>query len=149
MEEKKTLEQSNMVLEKEMVEEVPQETNTKLLTSEILEKVLSQVLEHFKQQDKNMELAILQTIHVQNNTLVLHVSGHVQEELAQKMKPELISVIRQKTGVGKCQILIESRDDLEENVKVYYTDSDKLRRLKQLHPALEEFQKRFGLETDF
>lgn len=96
-----------------------------------------------------MELAILQTIHVSEGNVILHVVGHVQEELAQKMKAELISFIREKTGVGRCSIVVESRDDLEEKTKVYYTDTDKFTRLKELHPALADFQKRFGLETDF
>lgn len=130
-------------------EEIVEVQSNKTLTSEVFDQILPSILDHFKALDKNMEIAILQTIHVIDGQVILHVVGHVQEELAQKMKAELTSIIREKTGLGRCSIIVESRDHLEENVKVYYTDSDKLSRLKELHPALGEFQKRFGLETDF
>lgn len=149
MEEKKSEAESQSLLATQEKKEVIEVNTDKKLTSEILDQALPEILAHFKAHDKNMELAILQTIHVKDNQVILHVVGHVQDELAQKMKPELVSIIREKTGVGRCPIVVESRDDLEEKVKVYYTDSDKLQRLKELHPALGEFQKRFGLETDF
>jgi TPP-dependent indolepyruvate ferredoxin oxidoreductase alpha subunit len=149
MEEKKSEAETLISESSEQKVEVVEPQSDKILTQELLYQSLPEILAHFKAQDKNMELAILQTIHVQDSKAILYVSGHVQEELAQKMRSELISVIREKIGVGKCTIVIESRDDLESNVKMYYTDSDKLQRLKELHPALGDFQKRFGLETDF
>jgi Mg/Co/Ni transporter MgtE len=149
LEEKKSEADTLILGAAEQKVEVVEKQSDKILTQELLYQSLPEILAHFKAQDKNMELAILQTIHVQDSKAILYVSGHVQDELAQKMRAELISVIREKTGVGGCKIVIESRDDLESNAKVYYTDSDKLQRLKELHPALADFQKRFGLETDF
>jgi hypothetical protein len=149
MEEKKSEADTLILGVAEQKVEVVEIQSDKILTQELLYQSLPEILAHFKAQDKNMELAILQTIHVQDSKAILYVSGHVQDELAQKMRAELINVIREKTGVGGCKIVIESRDDLESNAKVYYTDSDKLQRLKELHPALADFQKRFGLETDF
>jgi predicted translin family RNA/ssDNA-binding protein len=81
--------------------------------------------------------------------LVLEVMGQLQEDLADKMKSELIRMLREITKSTKVTIRLEVKEELQSNVNRLYTSTDKLNHLKTIHPALSEFQKRFGLETDF
>lgn len=120
------------------------------LTQEKLEEVMPQVIAHFKGKGKVLELAILnQPSKMEGHEICLEVMGHVQEEIAQKMKPELLSLIRELTGAGKLAIKLVTKEELESHSNKLYTSTDKLRFLKEKHPALAEFQKKFGLETDF
>ena len=98
-----------------------------------------------------MELAILdQPARVRDGgELVLEVMGHMQEELALKMKSELVRLIRQFTGADRVLITVEMKEEVENSKPKLYTNSDKLNFLKEKHPALAEFQRKFGLEVDF
>lgn len=130
--------------------QIKEPVNSLVLTQEMLENVMPRVLDHFKSQSKVLELAILnQPSKLEGHEICLEVMGHVQEEIAQKMKPELLSLIRDFTGVGKLAIKLVVKEELESNTNKLYTSTDKLKFLKEKHAALAEFQKRFGLETDF
>ena len=136
--------------EKEPIEFVSTTENLKSITQELLEQVLPFIKEQFKSEGKNLELAILnQALQVQENELVVEVMGHVQEEIAQKMKPELIRLIRERAGVGQFTFSIVTKEEIATQSSKLYTDSDKFRFLTEKHPALKEFSKRFGLETDY
>lgn len=124
--------------------------NSLQLTQEKLDEVMPKVLEHFKNQNKVLELAILnQPTKMDGHEICFEVVGHVQEEIAQKMKPELLTLIRDLTGAGKLAIKLVVKEELESTSNKLYTSSDKFRFLKEKHPALAEFQRKFGLETDF
>ncbi|MBN3582637.1 DNA polymerase III subunit gamma/tau [Algoriphagus aestuarii] len=124
--------------------------NSLQLTQEKLEEVMPSVIDHYKNQNKVLELAILnQPSKMEGHQICFEVMGHVQEEIAQKMKPELLSLIRDLTGVGKLAIKLVVKEELESTTNKLYTSSDKFRFLKEKHPALLEFQRKFGLETDF
>ncbi|WP_211226751.1 hypothetical protein [Algoriphagus vanfongensis] len=120
------------------------------LTQELLDRHLPQILEHFKNQKKNLESVILnQSIQVKEKEIVLQVMGHMQEEIAEKMKPELIAIIRQVAGVGPFRVTLELKEEIVDQKTKLYTNSDKFIYLLDKHPALKEFTKKFGLETDF
>ena len=120
------------------------------LTQEFFDQVLPKILENFKSQNRGMELAILnQTIRVLGNEICLEIMGHVQEEIALKMKPDLLSMIRDLTGINKVSLKLEVKEEIETGKNKLYTSSDKFNFLKNKHGALAEFQRRFGLETDF
>tara|TARA_R110000850_G_scaffold72225_3_gene159087 strand:- start:124 stop:624 length:501 start_codon:yes stop_codon:yes gene_type:complete len=120
------------------------------LTQQILDEVFSQVIEHFQKLGKSMEVAIIgQSIKMKNGIVMLEVMGHVQEELALKMKPELIRIIREIGNVNHFKIELELKEELESERNKLYTSTDKFNFLKGKHAALGEFQRRFGLETDF
>ncbi|WPR73719.1 hypothetical protein [Algoriphagus sp. NG3] len=120
------------------------------LTQEILDEVFVDVKSHFQQQGKSLELAILgQSMKLKNGVVLLEVMGHVQEEIAQKMKPELIRVLRELGKVKPFKIELELKEELESERNKLYTSTDKFNFLKEKHPALAEFQRKFGLETDF
>src|SRR5690606_38130742 len=106
------------------------------LTPTILDELFPKLKEHFQQIGKSMEVAILgNMLKMKDAALVLEVMGHVQEELAHKMKPEILRVIRELGKVNHFKIEVEMKEELEQLNKVYYTDSDKFARLKELHPA--------------
>ena len=84
------------------------------LTQQILDEVFSQVIEHFQKLGKSMEVAIIgQSIKMKNGIVMLEVMGHVQEELALKMKPELIRIIREIGNVNHFKIELELKEELE------------------------------------
>lgn len=134
----------------ESVEFVATTETQKPLTQELLDQHLPEILNHFKAQSKNLESAILnQTILVREKEIVLEVTGHMQEEIAEKMKPELIGVIRKLTGVGLFRVSLEHKEEIADQKNKLYTNSDKFNYLLEKHPALKEFTKKFNLETDF
>ncbi len=120
------------------------------LTQEFFDQILPKILENFKSQNRGMELAILnQPIKVLGNEICLEIMGHVQEEIALKMKPDLLSMIRDYTGIKRVSLKLEVKEEIETGKNKLYTSSDKFNFLKERHAALAEFQRRFGLETDF
>lgn len=121
-----------------------------VLTQSALDLAMPLIRKHFQDAGKSMELAILeQEIKVVDDHLVLEVMGQLQQDLADKLKSELVRLIREITKCTKVSIKLEIKEELESNVNRLYTSTDKLNHLKTIHPALTEFQKRFGLETDF
>ncbi|NVK50533.1 MAG: hypothetical protein HWE09_12245 [Cyclobacteriaceae bacterium] len=120
------------------------------LTQELLEQNLSEILTHFKNLGRNLELAILQQpIKVKNGDLVIEVIGSVQEEIAEKMKPELVGLIRKMTGANSFSVHLEVKEEIQETHQKLYTDRDKMNFLVKKHPALMELAKKFELDTDF
>lgn len=120
------------------------------LSQELLDQILPEVKDHFKSLGKNLELAILnQAVRVDGDEIVLEIMGHVQEEIAQKMKPDLIQLIRSKAAIGKISIRLDIKEEIESQSSKLYTDSDKFRFLTEKHAAFKEFTKRFGLEADY
>jgi hypothetical protein len=123
---------------------------TVLLTQEMIDQVLHTVKDHYRQANKNLELAILdQTIKVSNGEVFLQVMGSVQEEIANKMRPDLLGLIRKLTGATQLSISIEHLEEIQEDRPKLYTNTDKLKFLREKHPALAEFQRKFGLDVDF
>ena len=122
-----------------------------LLTQELLDRHIFSIQEDFRKADRKMELAILdQAIKVRDGgEVVLEVMGHMQEELASKMKPDLVALIRQFTGAERVVITLAVKEEVDNGKPKLYTNSDKLNFLRQKHPALAEFQRKFGLDVDF
>lgn len=122
-----------------------------LLTQELLDRHIFSIQEDFRKADRKMELAILdQSIKVRDGgEVILEVMGHMQEELASKMKPDLVALIRQFTGAERVVITLEVKEEVDNGKPKLYTNSDKLNFLRQKHPALAEFQRKFGLDVDF
>lgn len=144
------MEDSNVVLRQETAES-NSSLNSLSLTQELFDLHIFAIREQFNLANKQMELAILdQPARVRDGgELVLEVMGHMQEELALKMKSELVRLIRQFTGADRVLITVEMKEEVENSKPKLYTNSDKLNFLKEKHPALAEFQRKFGLEVDF
>ncbi len=136
---------------KEEVVEVKKSGPSVTLTQELFDQHVYSIQEHFRKIDKKMELAILdQPIKVKDGgEVILGVMGSIQEEIAGKMKPELVALIRQFTGADRVLITVELMEEVDNGKPKLYTNTDKLNFLREKHPALAEFQRKFGLEVDF
>ncbi|MDX5338072.1 MAG: hypothetical protein LPK25_03525 [Cyclobacteriaceae bacterium] len=133
-----------------VVETVSAEKPKTVLTQVMLDSRLFEIRDFYKQANKNLELAILdQKINVVDSVISLQVMGHVQEEIANKIRPELTGLIRKLTGADDFSIQVELREEMESQGPKLYTNSDKFNHLKSKHPALAELQRKFGLDVDF
>lgn len=146
----KQSEETKVVLSHDQME-IKTSKSSIVLTQQLLDMHIFSIQEHFRVADKKFELAILdQPIQVRDGgEVILEVMGHMQEEIAGKMKPDLVSLIRQFTGADRVQISVEVKEEVDNGKPKLYTNSDKLNFLRQKHPALAEFQRKFGLEVDF
>lgn len=146
----KQSEEAKVVLSQEKLEVTPSGTSIPL-TQALFDLHIFSIREHFRMANKNMELAILdQPIKVRDGgEVILEVIGHMQEEIAGKMKPDLVMLIRQFTGAERVVISLLLTEEVDNGKPKLYTNSDKLNYLRQKHPALAEFQRKFGLEADF
>jgi hypothetical protein len=148
--EEKAKQQAVIHEEKKIIQEEIQTGSSELLTQQIFDVVLPKILDDFKAQNRGLELAILnQPIEIIESEILLLVTGHVQEEIALKMKPDLLSLVKQYTGLARVSMRLEIKEELASNKNTLYTDSDKFAFLKNKHAALGEFQRIFGLETDY
>lgn len=129
---------------------VLKEEESKLLTQSMLDQVFPSIQEYFLNSNKKLELAILdQSIQVNQGEIFLEVIGSVQEEIANKMKPEFLDLVRKLTGANQLSVSIQHLEEIKEERAKIYTNSDKLRFLKEKHPALAELQRKFVLDVDF
>lgn len=122
-----------------------------MLTQQLMDRHIFSIQEEFRIADRKMELAILdKSIKVRDGgEVVLEVRGHMQEEIASKMKPDLVNFIRRFTGAERVVIILEVKEEVDNGKPKLYTNSDKLNFLREKHPALAEFQRKFGLDVDF
>lgn len=121
-----------------------------LLTQELLEQAIISIQEVFRNANRNLELTILdQQISLQNGEITLQVSGSIQEDIAQKMKPELLGLIRKFTGASSFTISVVQQEEQVDDKGKLYTSTDKLKFLREKHPALIELQRKFDLDVDF
>lgn len=146
----KQSEQAKVVLSQEKVE-IKTSGHPVALTQELFDLHIFSIQEHFRLADKKLELAILdQPIKVRDGgEVVLEVMGHMQEEIAGKMKPDLVGLIRQFTGAERVLITVEIKEEVDNGKPKLYTNTDKLNHLLKKHGALADLQRRFGLEVDF
>lgn len=120
------------------------------LTQELLDQAIFSIQEEFRTANRNLELTLLdQEIRVQNGEITLQVSGSIQEDIAQKMKPELMGLVRKFTGATSFSISIVQQEETVDDKGKLYTSTDKLKFLREKHPALMELQRKFDLDVDF
>ena len=121
-----------------------------LLTQELLDQAIFSIQELFRTANKNLELTLLdQEISLQKGEITIQVSGSIQEDIAQKMKPELVGLIRKFTGATSFTINVVQQEEVPDEKGKLYTSTDKLKFLREKHPALMELQRKFDLDVDF
>jgi hypothetical protein len=121
-----------------------------LLTQELLDQAVFSIQELFRTTNKNLELTLLdQEISLHKGEITLQVSGSIQEDIAQKMKPELVGLIRKFTGATSFTINVVQKEEVPDEKGKLYTSTDKLKFLREKHPALMELQRKFDLDVDF
>lgn len=121
-----------------------------VLTQDLLNQAIFSIQEVYRTANKNLELALLdQDIQVIQGELILQVTGSIQEDIALKMKPELLGLVRKFTGATTFSITIQQQEEVPDEKGKLYTSTDKLRFLREKHPALMELQRKFDLDVDF
>jgi hypothetical protein len=116
----------------------------------MLDAAIPAVREYFLKANKNMELAILdQPIKVEDGKVFLQVLGSVQEQIANKMAPEFLDILRNLSGANQLSVSVELKEEIQNGRPKLYTDTEKFRFLKEKYPSLVELQRKFGLEVDF
>lgn len=104
----------------------------------------------YRTANKNLELTLLdQDIQVFEGEIILRVTGSIQEDIALKMKPELVGLVRRFTGATTFSITIAQQEEIPDEKGKLYTSTDKLKFLRDKHPALLELQRKFDLDVDF
>lgn len=121
-----------------------------VLTQYMLSEAIFSIQEVYRTANKNLELALLdQEIQVRQGELILKVTGSIQEDIALKMKPELVGLVRKFTGATTFSITIAQQEEVPDEKGKLYTSTDKLKFLREKHPALMELQRKFDLDVDF
>ncbi|MDN3205492.1 hypothetical protein [Algoriphagus sediminis] len=120
------------------------------LNQTLLDDLISQIKVKWEKEEKSLDLAVInQELKLNGSTVTIVVVGHVQEERANKMIPELVGFIKEKGNVREISVKVEVKEEQDKDQKKIFTDSEKLEFLKQKHGALAELQRRFGLDTDY
>jgi hypothetical protein len=120
------------------------------LTQVLLDQAIFSIQDVFRTANRNLELTLLdQEIKVLDGEITLQVSGSIQEDIAQKMKPELMGLVRKFTGATSFAISIVQQEEAVDDKGKLYTSTDKLKFLREKHPALMELQRKFDLDVDF
>ena len=120
------------------------------LNLDTIKGVFEEILEDFKKDHKNMEMALLnQPFELRNREVVFMLSSGVHEDLFPKLKPELTGILRRKLRQPDVEVTFEITEQAVDPLKNLYTSREKLTYLMEKSPALKELKKRFGLEADF
>ena len=120
------------------------------LTQDLLDQAIFSIQDVFRTANRNLELTLLdQEIKVLDGEITLQVGGSIQEDIAQKMKPELMGLLRKFTGATSFTIGIVQQEEAVDEKGKLYTSTDKLKFLREKHPALMELQRKFDLDIDF
>ena len=121
-----------------------------VLTQDMLDQAIFSIQEVYRNANKNLELTLLdQEIQVKQGEMILMVTGSIQEDIALKMKPELVGLVRKFTGATTFSITIAQQEEIPDEKGKLYTSTDKLKFLREKHPALMELQRKFDLDVDF
>ena len=84
-----------------------------VLTQDLLNQAIFSIQEVYRTANKNLELALLdQDIQVIQGELILQVTGSIQEDIALKMKPELVGLVRKFTGATTFSITIKQQEEV-------------------------------------
>ncbi|WP_373496086.1 hypothetical protein [Aquiflexum sp.] len=114
-----------------------------------MQQVLFEITEDYKTNHKNLEVTVLkQEFVLEGETITFHLNGELQQDIFQKIKADVLGLLRRKLNNYSIHIQSEIKEEAEGKKKLY-TSTDKLQYLKGKSPALAELQRRFQLETDF
>jgi hypothetical protein len=120
------------------------------LTQSLLDQAMPFVMEVYREANKGLELALLtQALQVIDGEVHLAVTGAVQEDIAQAMKPDLMALLQKHTGLRSVPVLIVQQEELLEQSGKLYTSTEKLRYLLEKYPVIRELQQKFDLDVDF
>lgn len=112
---------------------------------------INEIIEDYKLQHRSLEMTVLkQPVTLDDETITFQLNGEIQEGIFQKIKPDILQILRRKLNNYSIHIDAVIKEEEENNGKrKLYTSTDKLNYLLEKSPALADLKRRFGLETDF
>ncbi|WP_339902537.1 DNA polymerase III subunit gamma/tau [uncultured Cyclobacterium sp.] len=120
------------------------------INQDTVKNVFAEVLDEFREDHKNMEMALLnQPFEVRGQEVVFMLSSGLHEDLFPKLKPELTGILRRKLRHPDVEVTFEITEHEKDPIKNLYTAGEKFTYLMEKSPALKELKKRFGLQADF
>ena len=135
---------------KEVVSELDESLPRQPFNSDTIKTIFEEVLVEFKQDHKNMEMALLsQPFELRGQEVVFMLSSGLHEDLFPKLKPELTGALRRKLRHPDVEVTFEITKEVKDPIKNLYTSREKLTYLMEKSPALKELKNRFGLQADF
>jgi DNA polymerase-3 subunit gamma/tau len=90
-----------------------------------------------------------QQVILEGETITFQLNGEIQEGIFQKIKPEILQILRRKLNNYNIHLDAIIKEEEVSGKRKLYTSTDKLNYLLEKSPALEDLKRRFGLETDF
>ena len=124
-------------------------TGQKEFSIEDLQKKWNEFLE-YKQKNGGMETELMvlrQPWKLEGNTIRLHLSNALQQDLFVKFHPDLLGFLRKGLDNKKIEIKEEIKEDARE--EVLYTNTEKFEHLKKMNPNLKNLSDRLGLDPEF
>lgn len=111
---------------------------------------INEIIEDYKVHDRSLEVTVLkQPIILEGETVTFQLNGEIQEGIFQKVKPEILQILRRKLNNYSIHLDAVIKEEEPNGKRKLYTSTDKLNHLLEKSPALEDLKRRFGLETDF
>jgi hypothetical protein len=135
------------------VEEKPNKPSEQLAEIFDLAKLkfeINEIIEDYKSQHRSLEMTVLkQPVVLENETIIFQLNGEIQEGIFQKIKPDILQILRRKLNNYSIHLDAIIKEDENDGKRKLYTSTDKLNYLLEKSPALKDLKQRFGLETDF
>jgi hypothetical protein len=112
---------------------------------------INEIIDEYKEHHRSLEVTVLkQPIVLEGETITFQLNGEIQEGIFNKIKPEILTVLRRKLNNYSIHLDAVIKEEEESHGKrKLYTSTDKLNYLLDKSPALADLKRRFGLETDF
>ncbi|MCL6257822.1 DNA polymerase III subunit gamma/tau [Aquiflexum sp. TKW24L] len=112
---------------------------------------INEIIDEYKEHHRSLEVTVLkQPVVLLGETITFQLNGEIQEGIFNKIKPEILQVLRRKLNNYSIHLDAVIKEEDENNGKrKLYTSTDKLNYLLDKSPALGDLKRRFGLETDF
>ncbi len=81
-----------------------------------------------------------------DNTILLRIDNHVQDDLIKNIKPQLVSWLRRELKNSSIDLVTEVNET--EGPKIVYTDGEKFEEMLRKNPDLAYLKQRFNLDFE-
>jgi DNA polymerase-3 subunit gamma/tau len=111
---------------------------------------INEIIEDYKLHHRSLEMTVLkQPVILEKETITFQLNGEIQEGIFQKIKPDILQILRRKLNNYSIHLEAIIKEEENEGKRKLYTSTDKLNYLLEKSPTLMDLKRRFGLETDF
>ena len=92
-------------------------------------------------------VTLMEPYHLEDKKVIITLSNEVLKITFDKIKADLQGFLRQE--LGNKAIVLEAEVKETQREDMIYTNKEKFNYLAKKHPALEELQKKLGLDPDY